>query len=817
LGKLPDDASESIAAHVGSCAECQAALATIDDADDTFIRRLREPGPADPCLAESECELAVGRAVAAALAEPHGRGSAGRQGPVPTLPLQLGEYQLLELLGSGAMGAVYKAVHTKLDRLVAVKVLARGRLADERALGRFEREMRAIGRLEHPNIVRAYDAREIEGMPVLVMEYIDGLDLGELVRRLGPLPVADACELARQVAVALQYAQQHGLVHRDVKPSNIMLDRSGQVKLLDLGLARLRLAAAAPEQQITDTGQALGTADYIAPEQVTDSRTADIRADIYSLGCTLYKLLAGRAPFETPRYASAYEKLTAHRVSQPQSIRELAQAPLPAELADLLDRMLAKSPQDRPASPQAVAEALGPFCTGSDLAALAARAADAAPPGRTAHRPAATAVRAEPQPAAKPARRVPLATAVAMSLLSAAAGFLLGVIITIRYQGKETTINVPDGSHVEVEPDGRVQVTLPGGADRPEAQAGAGVPDQKAIEGTWQILSAYDSGRQPPKKAPVMLMVFAGNRFMFQYRDPESGPELVSGTFTLDPSLRPKSIDLLPQSGGTVRPGTKWLGIYELKGDRLRICFNESGAPRPNRFASEPNSPNDVLLELRRIGPAPIWEQVQAAREAANRARSREKLKRIALAMHLYHDANKHFPPAYRADKSGKPLLSWRVLILPYLGKQAYQELYKQFHLDEPWDSPHNKKLIAKMPDVYRAPADKPDTTTPCFFVLVGPEAAFTGGEGVPIRAIRDGCANTLLVVEARRNVPWTKPEDIRIEPGKPLPKLGGIYKGGFHAAYADASVSFIPDTTPAELLRKLITRAGGEPVMRRP
>ena len=154
------------------------------------------------------------------------------------MPEMLGEYQLLEELGRGGMGRVYKALHTKLDRVVAVKVLPRGRVGDQKAIARFEREMKAVGRLAHPNIVQAYDAREIDGTPVLIMEFVDGLDLAEIVRRVGPLPVADACELVRQTALALQCAHEHGLVHRDIKPSNIMLARSGEVKLLDLGLAR---------------------------------------------------------------------------------------------------------------------------------------------------------------------------------------------------------------------------------------------------------------------------------------------------------------------------------------------------------------------------------------------------------------------------------------------------------------------------------------------------------------------------------------------------------------------------------------------------
>ena len=166
--------------------------------------------------------------------------------------------------------------------------------------------MEAIGRVNHPNIVQAHDAREIDGERFLVMEYVDGLDLDDLVRRCGPLPIPDACELIRQAAVGLQYANERGLIHRDIKPSNLMLNREHQVKILDLGLALLKAdqlaggdAAAAKEvgKELTASQQIMGTASYMSPEQANDSHQVDTRADIYSLGCTLYKLLTGRPPF----------------------------------------------------------------------------------------------------------------------------------------------------------------------------------------------------------------------------------------------------------------------------------------------------------------------------------------------------------------------------------------------------------------------------------------------------------------------------------------------------------------------------------------
>ena len=284
---------------------------------------------------------------------------------------RLGEYELIEKLGQGGMGTVYRALHTKLGREVALKVLPKGKVADERAVARFEREMKAIGVLDHPNIVRASDAREVRGTRFLAMDLVKGLDLKQVVQRVGPLPIADACEIARQAALALQCAHEHGLVHRDVKPSNLMLDESGQVKLLDLGLALFQAGHPADEE-MTATGQTLGTLDYIAPEQAADTHSVDIRADIYSLGCTLFKLLTGRAPFEDPKYQSPFEKMTAH-VKQPPPRLARLRPDAPKELVAVVNRMLSKDPARRFATPAKVADAVGPMAGGSDLADLLAR------------------------------------------------------------------------------------------------------------------------------------------------------------------------------------------------------------------------------------------------------------------------------------------------------------------------------------------------------------------------------------------------------------------------------------------------------------
>jgi len=300
---------------------------------------------------------------------------------------QLGEYRLLEKLGEGGMGTVYKALHTKLDRVVALKLLSTRRLRDQHAAARFEREMKAVGAVDHPNVVRAMDARQIEGTSFLVMEYVEGVDLNLLSRQCHPLAVADACEIVRQAALGLEAVRRHGLVHRDVKPSNLMVTAEGVVKLLDLGLARFQYDPQV-EDEVTGAGSAMGTADYMAPEQISDSRSVDIRADIYGLGCTLYKILAGQAPFSGPKYRSMTEKVAGHLQDRVPPIRDL-RGDVPPELVRLVERMLAKDPAKRPGTPAEVADAVGPLASTSNLAALVSRARGQ-PPRRPEESPAVT-------------------------------------------------------------------------------------------------------------------------------------------------------------------------------------------------------------------------------------------------------------------------------------------------------------------------------------------------------------------------------------------------------------------------------------------
>jgi len=269
----------------------------------------------------------------------------------------IGRYKVLERLGSGGMGSVYLCEHKLMRRRVAVKVLPTAKAEDQAALERFYREARAVAALDHPNIVRAYDIDQDDKLHFLVMEHVDGASLQEIVKKSGPLDPLRAAHYMRQAALGLQHAHEKaGLVHRDIKPGNILVDRSGIVKILDMGLARFFH----DEDDILTRKydeNVLGTADYLAPEQAIDSHSVDIRADVYSLGGTFYFCLTGRTPFSEGTVA---QKLIWHQTRQPKAIKTFRQD-VPEGLLVVLEKMMAKNVADRYQTPVEVAEALAPY------------------------------------------------------------------------------------------------------------------------------------------------------------------------------------------------------------------------------------------------------------------------------------------------------------------------------------------------------------------------------------------------------------------------------------------------------------------------
>ncbi len=285
--------------------------------------------------------------------------------------LHIGNYVILDKIGAGGMGAVYKARHRRMKRVVALKVLTRNLCKDKTFVQRFQREVEAIAQLSHPNIVMAFDADEARAGHFLVMEYVNGQDLSGVVQKQGPLPVAEAVQCILQAARGLDYVHRQRMIHRDIKPANLLRDASGTVKLLDLGLTRLTGPAGAAANGLTQAGGILGTVDYMSPEQAMDPAATDQRGDIYSLGATLYFLLTGHAPYvgQTPM-----DTLIKHR-ELPIPALTADRPDVPAALEEVFRRMMAKTPEARYQSMAEVVrdlEALGLSAAGATAAPAAA-------------------------------------------------------------------------------------------------------------------------------------------------------------------------------------------------------------------------------------------------------------------------------------------------------------------------------------------------------------------------------------------------------------------------------------------------------------
>jgi formylglycine-generating enzyme required for sulfatase activity/serine/threonine protein kinase len=353
LGKLDDVSAESVDQHLESCPDCQRRVAELSS--DEFLGRLQN--------------AKVGSDQSAASWSPTGvsftegvRGSAVPPAPVDTLPPELvdhPDYEIVRELGRGGMGVVYLVRNKLMGRLEVLKVVG-GHLVERPGVrDRFLREVQSAAKLQHKNIVAAYSAMRFGESIILAMEYVEGEDLAKIVKSRGPLPVVHACYFIHQAALGLQHAHERGMVHRDIKPANLIFATEGKkgiVKVLDFGLAKVS-SEGQTDSALTREGQMLGTPDFIAPEQIRDAQSADIRADIYSLGCTLYYLLTGGPPFRGEHLWDLYQ---AH-FSMEAGPLNLVRPEVPVELAAVVAKMMAKEPRRRFQTPGEVARALAPF------------------------------------------------------------------------------------------------------------------------------------------------------------------------------------------------------------------------------------------------------------------------------------------------------------------------------------------------------------------------------------------------------------------------------------------------------------------------
>jgi serine/threonine protein kinase len=347
LGRLEASVGAELQAHLESCPTCKslfnaldpdALLALVHGTSSTPAPTENNPAGTPPFEAETL---------------PPDASAPQPDAGIPPELLAHPRYRVLELLGSGGMGRVYKAEHRLMERLVALKVINRHLMDNPAAVERFRREVKTAARLAHPHIVTAFDAEQVQDCHFLVMEFVEGQSLDRYVQQHGRLAIAEVSDYIRQAALGLQHAWERGMVHRDIKPQNLMRTPEGQIKILDFGLARFRT-----ENQtgsgLTQFGTMMGTPDYIAPEQAHDSRSADTRSDIYSLGCTFYYLLCGRVPFPE---GSMLQKLMSQVEKTPTPLAHL-RSDVPSAVVRVVDQMMAKDPARRYQTPAEVARAL---------------------------------------------------------------------------------------------------------------------------------------------------------------------------------------------------------------------------------------------------------------------------------------------------------------------------------------------------------------------------------------------------------------------------------------------------------------------------
>jgi serine/threonine protein kinase/HEAT repeat protein len=350
LGKLDDGSSGVVLDHLDQCEDCRQQVASLSG--DDFLNRLRQARGQSSTPAPAKALSDVSRAAKPPV----------RQPAIANLPPELAanqQYEILRELGRGGMGVVYLAKNKLMDRLEVLKVVNKALLDHPGAVERFLREIRSAAKLSHANVVAAYHALQDGELLAFAMEYVEGQDLASLVKSQGPLPIVHACYYVQQAALGLQHAFEKGMVHRDIKPQNLILAREGKkhiVKVLDFGLAKATREKT-DDTGLTGEGKMLGTPDYIAPEQTLDAARADIRADIYSLGCTLYYLLSGRPPFSANNLAAM---ALAHQTHEAKPLN-LVRPQVPEELAAVVRKMMAKSPTKRYQAPLDVVQALAPF------------------------------------------------------------------------------------------------------------------------------------------------------------------------------------------------------------------------------------------------------------------------------------------------------------------------------------------------------------------------------------------------------------------------------------------------------------------------
>jgi hypothetical protein len=773
---------------------------------------------------------------------------------------RIGRFELRAVLGQGTFGRVFRAYDPQLEREVALKVPRFG--PDQPGqVERFLGEAKAAARLRHPNVVAVFESGRAGDEYYIASEFVEGRPLSDVLRESRP-DFAQAARWVRDLARGLAYAHAAGVIHRDVKPANVLIDRAGRPQLTDFGLAK----RVGDDATRTADGTVLGTPAYMAPEQARgDLAAVGPHSDQYGLGVVLYELLAGRLPFAGPPHA-VLAQVTGEDPPPPGRFNPA----VPRDLEAVCLKAMAKEPARRYAGAAELADDLDRYLAGEPVRARRPGVRDRAGRWLRRHRQAAG-----------------LAAGVAAAvLLTLAAVWWDGGFRTAHPPGPAPA---PPPANIAVEDRQKILaskqnlsaigVALHAGANafgylpQPAIYGKDGRPllswrvallpylDQRALYSRFNKDEPWDSphnlellphmpkvyevpGAATPKPFMTFYRVFVGPGAMFEpgpqarvrltdVRDDRAATFLVVEAGEPVEWTRPGDLPFapgepLPRLGGVVADGfhacfadgSVQLLKKEIYGDD-RILRALVGRQDGELIDLRP-----YLTDPYRTAPRPataatsreLQERTAFALEAGRKTKSKNNLRQLGLALRKYHDTHGTLPPPALLDKEGRPLLSWRVALLPFLGQQT---LYGRFKLDEPWDGPNNRELRRFMPAVFAAPGvDTKESDTTHYQLFVGPGAYDpTAKRRTLPAAMPDGPSNTLAIAEAAEAVPWTAPADMDFGPDRPLPALGGVFADGFNAALFDGTAEFYKKAIydDERALRALIGWGDGDVVNLRP
>lgn len=721
---------------------------------------------------------------------------------------KIGRYEIGTKIGSGGFATVYRAYDHELQRHVAIKSLRRDRESRGTNLLHLLEEARTVARLSHPSIVPLHDVVQADGDTYLVMACIPGNSLRIVLSRT-KLSVIQAIKLGIVVCDALSHAHQAGVTHRDLKPGNILLDAKGKIFITDFGLA------IHDSRRHTLESHAAGSIAYMSPEQLQGDLTSlDGRSDIWSVGVVLYEILSGQRPF---RGASASELTQAIQTWDYKPLRQLDPS-IPVRLAEMVDRCLRKLPSER-------------YQTAADVAAeLRELLKTLLPQDRVKSKRITFGFRAG---------------------VAFGAGIgLIGILTALAIPGKREADRRE--IHDKLESIGQafqLHHNAFGYFSQPHTPDDPGelswrvhllpflghqqLYEQFNLREPWHsaqnqalldhMPEVFRLGTEAGHQTRIRVVTGPGSIFA-----PGTLPRYASITDGMAntilalvsreavPWTKPDEFDLL----GSLAKPLEINGVECLMADGSLLSLPEGISLETVEALATPNGGELIdAAKLRqqfgpRRQPSPGRDQELQSILAAQLKRER-RLKQIALAMHAYHDLHRHFPiaaPLPQQPTRSSLQLSWRVHLLPFLDQRP---LYDQFHLDEPWDSPHNITLLPRIPDVFvHADGSQPPTTTR-ITVVTGTGTPFDDREPLRLREFKDGTQTTILIVECGydKAVPWTKPEDIVFDPASPLSCLGKYDTPGFMLATADAAVGHLKTSVPPQLFGALVTPSGQEVV----